>query len=100
MSESRKLAGILGRKNLGLETEVLGATLSARRTDCRSKELNRQDKPAPCSHHWGGTEAEAGAMLVACRLVGLSVLDAHYAGAAADVQSGGCALARPLEQKP
>ena len=29
MSEIRKLAAILGRKSVGLETEVWGATLSA-----------------------------------------------------------------------
>ena len=36
---------------------------------------------APCSHlGMGHAEAGAGAMLVACRLAGLSALGAHYAG--------------------
>ncbi len=35
---------------------------------------------APFSHHGGeGAEAGAGAMLVACRLAGLSALETHYA---------------------
>jgi hypothetical protein len=36
---------------------------------------------APCSHLWiEDAEAGAGAMLVGCRLPGLSALGAHYAG--------------------
>ena len=42
---------------------------------------------APCSHLWGGSaEAEAGAMLVACRLAGLSALILDYVGGLAVAQ--------------
>ena len=44
---------------------------------------------APYSHLWGGgAEAGAGAMLVACRLAGLSALEGHYADDNAQAQSG------------
>src|SRR5271165_7238168 len=44
---------------------------------------------APCSHLWGGSaEAGAGAMLVACRLAGLSALILDYAVKAARAQFG------------
>jgi hypothetical protein len=44
---------------------------------------------APCSHLGiGGAEAGAGAMLVACRLAGLSTLETYYAGVRAPAQFG------------
>jgi hypothetical protein len=35
-----------------------------------------------------GAEATAGVMLIACRLAGLSALEAHYAGLVANAQTG------------
>jgi hypothetical protein len=49
----------------------------------RAPEANpaKQAATAPCSHLWlDGAEAGAGAMLVACRLAGLSALEGHHAG--------------------
>jgi hypothetical protein len=44
---------------------------------------------APCSHLWmEHAEAGAGAMLVACRLAGLSALVQYYAGVRARAQFG------------
>ena len=44
---------------------------------------------APCSHlRVEHAEAGAGAMLVACRLAGLSALEGHYAGVSARAQFG------------
>jgi hypothetical protein len=55
----------------------------------------------PCSKVFGRrgcrrNEARAGAMLVACRLAGLSALGAHYAGLKAHTQLGPVVLAAPL----
>jgi hypothetical protein len=49
-----------------------------RRADSQSQ-FDRHGS-APCSHLWfEGAEAGAGAMLVACRLAGLSALETYYA---------------------
>ena len=57
----------------------------------RAPEANpaKQAATAPCSHLWlDDAEAGAGAMLVACRLAGLSALEAYYAGVSMGAQCG------------
>ena len=50
---------------------------------------------AGCRRSERRQRAEAGAMLVACRLAGLSALEAHYPGPLSSVKLGGHHLERP-----
>src|SRR5271157_4310435 len=57
----------------------------------------------PCSHlgiEGAEAEAGAGAMLVACRLAGLSALEAHYAAAKSGAQCGRTRAFRKWRPRP
>jgi hypothetical protein len=61
----------------------------SRRCRALARLLFGHDQAHPCSHHWVVKRGSgSGAMLVACRLAGLSALEAHYADDNAQAQSG------------